>query len=119
MVLAIVLLFGAKLVSGYRSIQFNSIQFDSICQPSTSTNASTLLLKLHHTDRTGIFTSYTLSSTLRLSNHLSTMSVNPIDSFDPTVHSKSLLSDKAILDHIQQGSVVIEPFVMENLSTSR
>ena len=32
--------------------------------------------------------------------------------------SKSLLSDKAILEHIQKGTVLIEPFVMENLSTS-
>jgi hypothetical protein len=30
----------------------------------------------------------------------------------------SLLSDKAILRHIEKGSVVIHPFVRDNLSTS-
>jgi len=31
----------------------------------------------------------------------------------------SLLSDKAILRHIEVGSVVVEPFKRSNLSTSR
>jgi hypothetical protein len=30
-----------------------------------------------------------------------------------------LLSDKALLAHMEKGSVVIEPFNMANLSTSR
>ena len=29
-----------------------------------------------------------------------------------------VLSDKALLRHIEQGTVVVEPFVRENLSTS-
>src|SRR5687767_1224914 len=33
--------------------------------------------------------------------------------------SQSLLSDKAILAHIAVGSVLIEPFSIDNLSTSR
>ena len=41
-----------------------------------------------------------------------------IDAAAEYVASKSLLSDKAILHHLQKGSVLIEPFVMENLSTS-
>jgi hypothetical protein len=41
-----------------------------------------------------------------------------IDSSEAYTPSKSLLSDKAILDHLRKGSVLIEPFVMENLSTS-
>ena len=36
-------------------------------------------------------------------------------SFPP---SQSLLSDQAILSHLQKGTVVIDPFVKENLSTS-
>jgi hypothetical protein len=32
---------------------------------------------------------------------------------------KSLLSDRAILEHINRGSVVIFPFEKSNLSTSR
>ncbi len=32
---------------------------------------------------------------------------------------QSLLSDKAILKHMALGSVVIEPFLADNLSTSR
>lgn len=31
---------------------------------------------------------------------------------------KSLLSDKAILQHIERGSILIDPFIPENLSTS-
>ena len=39
---------------------------------------------------------------------------------DPNfVPCKSLLSDKAILAHMAKGTVLIEPFDMENLSTSR
>lgn len=33
-------------------------------------------------------------------------------------HKQSLLSDRAILRHIDEGSIVIEPFSRANLSTS-
>lgn len=35
------------------------------------------------------------------------------------VPCKSLLSDKAILAHMAKGTVLIEPFDIDNLSTSR
>lgn len=37
---------------------------------------------------------------------------------DPSVHM-SLLSDKAIIEHMRRGSIVIHPFNKLNLSTSR
>jgi dCTP deaminase len=37
---------------------------------------------------------------------------------ESAVIEKSLLSDKAILKHLERGSVVIEPFLREHLSTS-
>jgi hypothetical protein len=40
------------------------------------------------------------------------------DTKENVVFSKSLLSDKAILAHMDNGSVVIVPFIRANLSTS-
>jgi hypothetical protein len=42
----------------------------------------------------------------------------PSSSAEEYAPSKSLLSDKAILAHMQLGSVLIEPFMLSNLSTS-
>jgi hypothetical protein len=45
-------------------------------------------------------------------------SQSSMDLSEQSVPSHSLLSDKAILDHLHKGNVLIEPFVMDNLSTS-
>lgn len=41
-----------------------------------------------------------------------------IDASDAYSPQKSLLSDKAILEHLRMGNIVIEPFNIDNLSTS-
>jgi hypothetical protein len=52
-------------------------------------------------------------------NAIITATADNMDSKEETVLSKSLLSDVAILEHMKRGTVVIKPFSMDNLSTTR
>lgn len=38
---------------------------------------------------------------------------------EPEEFCKSLLSDRAIVEHMKRGTIVIKPFIPANLSTSR